>query len=330
MPLFRHLFAAWLAVNFALFGGAGANASESTRSETLSMMDSRVLKVGHRLSTSNAHLCPATMPGLGLMMHSRDQYSRAKEKVRVALFPHQGLLAVQSVLSGGPADLAGVSPNAGIVGINQWIPRDIENGSGQIRLQAHAHLASLPTDQPIMLHWISNDPLQPQFQRTRVQQTQIEPVPACAVLIEVVASRKRFARSNGPIIQISSTFVGLIDDEQLAVVIAHELAHTSLQHRKQLEAANVGTGIFAEFGKSGGLKREAEIEADRVSLQLLQNAGYDPAIGPKFWRSKIGKKSSGGLFRKRYYPSAKKRAKLMDKEIERLRQAKPKVKTIAL
>lgn len=317
MALLRYLVAALLAANFALFSGTALSARESAAVETLGAMDLRVLKIGHQLATQNAHLCRETMPSLGLTMHSRDQYSRADEQTRATLFPHDSLLAVQSILPSGPADAAGIPASTVIVGFNQWTAEDAKEASGQIRLQAHAHLASLPSNQPLTLHWVSNH-----NQDSQIEQTQVEPIPACKVLIEVVVSEKRFARSNGPIIQISSKFVGLVDDDQLAVIIAHELAHTALEHRIHLEAANVGSGLFAEFGKSGRLKREAEIEADRVSLHLLRNAGYDPAIGPGFWRSKIGKKSSGGLFRKRYYPSAKKRAKLMDQEIETMYQAK--------
>ena len=289
--------------------GGTALASESEAASDLHTMDHRVLAVSHRLATSSAHRCPTTMPALGLTMHSRDQYSQASPQWIKALFPDQGQLAIQALLPDGPASVSGVPASATILSIGEWEANRAQSSVGQIRLQAHNYLMQLPLGQPIPLTWTLGG---------ESVTSSIEPVAACRVLFEVAASSKRFAHSSGPIIQISSRFVGMLNDDQLAVVLSHELAHSALEHRKQLAGQNVGNGIFAEFGRSGRLKREAEIEADRISLYILRDAGYDPDIAPSFWRSKIGKKSSGGIFRNRAYPSAKKRAKLMEDEVARI------------
>ena len=52
-----------------------------------------------------------------------------------------------------------------------------------------------------------------------------------------------------------------------------------------------------------------------MSVHLLASAGYDPAIAPAFWRSKLGKRAGGGLLRSGTYPSPGGRARLIEAEI---------------
>jgi hypothetical protein len=73
--------------------------------------------------------------------------------------------------------------------------------------------------------------------------------------------------------------------------------------------------LGGEFGRSRRLNAEAEIEADRLSVHLLANAGYDPRIAPAFWRSDLGRSVGGGLFRSRIYASPEERARALEREI---------------
>ena len=99
------------------------------------------------------------------------------------------------------------------------------------------------------------------------------------------------------------------------MIFAHELAHSILRHRDRLSAADVSKGLGGEFGRDRRLNREAEIEADRLSVHLLANAGLDPVSAPVFWRSPLGKRLGGGLFRSRVYPSPEARAQQLEGEI---------------
>ena len=308
-PRFASKTALFVTILLAISTAIGSPALANESPESIAEMDQRVLAISQRLTVRNTHRCAETMPAVGLQLHSRDQYSRSTQDRLSELFPGDGLLGAQTVLSGGAANAAGLPQGATILSINGWTPALTPDR--QVRLVAHDHLASLPVDAPVAIRWTLGD-----GEKTAM----ILPVAACRVLVELVQSDKRFARSSGPIIQVSSKFVSMLDDNQLAAVLAHELAHTVLKHRKQMEEAGVKSGLFSELGKSGRLRREAEIEADRVSLHLLKDAGYDPAVGPEFWRSKAGKRASRGLFRSRKYPSASKRAKLMDEELARMSQ----------
>lgn len=108
-------------------------------------------------------------------------------------------------------------------------------------------------------------------------------------------------------------FTGLIEladsDDELAVVIGHEIAHVQKQHANQrlsAELIRMGLGVAVAYGASRqeridpnlvmaayGLgsqvgvmlpySRHHEYEADYVGLLIMARAGYDPRAAVTFW-----------------------------------------------
>jgi Zn-dependent protease with chaperone function len=73
------------------------------------------------------------------------------------------------------------------------------------------------------------------------------------------------------------------DPQELAAIVAHELAHIVLDHPRRLTDAHVSRGLFKGFGRSGRLFKQTENEADRLSVTLMANAGYDPQAAVRYW-----------------------------------------------
>ena len=48
-------------------------------------------------------------------------------------------------------------------------------------------------------------------------------------------------------------------------------------------------GFLGNFGSNARRIRETEIEADRLSVYLMERAGYDPAAAVRFW-SRFGRR----------------------------------------
>ncbi len=121
-------------------------------------------------------------------------------------------------------------------------------------------------------------------------------------------------------------YTGLIDiaesDDQLAAVIAHEIAHVTEDHVQQRigtstatdigasvlagvlggdspmtqQIANALIGAGAEFGVARPFGRTQESEADTVGLRYMVEAGYDPHAAVEFWQNMMQAKSvQGGL-----------------------------------
>lgn len=133
------------------------------------------------------------------------------------------------------------------------------------------------------------------------------------------------------------------DDDELAAVMAHEIAHVNCRHTteelsKIMAAAaiveivaavaenndesDVATAIRAVFAVGGLLwvpmhSRSDEAEADRVSLFYMAKAGYDPRAAPRIWQRVYQKeKEEPGVLDKALsifatHPSDKSRFKAM-------------------
>src|ERR1044072_2723235 len=114
-------------------------------------------------------------------------------------------------------------------------------------------------------------------------------------------------------------YTGLIEqlhatDAELAAVIGHEIAHALREHsRKRIPRAYAKQVALAGIALAPGAgnttmqlasqisavtfqlphSREQEAEADRIGLELMARAGYDPNSAVVLWQ-KMGKLSSGG------------------------------------
>ncbi len=124
-------------------------------------------------------------------------------------------------------------------------------------------------------------------------------------------------QADGDIVQIGAAFLeDLADDDQLAAIVAHELAHNILKHRMRVAAAGGKTGFASEFGRSARLSRIVEDEADRLSVHLMRNAGYDPNAAVAFWQRQRG--SLRDLLSGGSHASAGQRANVLAGEIATL------------
>lgn len=278
------------------------SANFSPEVEALLAQDRRVASVADRLITANATLCRQTMPVTGFVLQSRDQYPAPAP---AALFAN-GDVAMALVMPGSAAALAGLQPGDAItrVGDSALPARDPADDAPQRDAVFDLIAAAAPVATTIT------------FRRDGKEQTiTLQPPAGCRVLVEQRVDRSAGARSNGRVVQVNSGLALQVDDNGLAVVLAHELAHSVLEHRRRLEGLGVAKGFFGEFGRNQQLNRQMEVEADRLSVHLLANAGWDPALAPAFWRTEVGRKVGGGLLRSSTYPSAEGRATLLEQEI---------------
>lgn len=270
----------------------------------LAREDVRLARIADTLQRSNAGLCRSTMPVTGLILHSADQYRAGQAEMRFA----NGPLAISSIVPQSPAAQAGLLPDDAILAIaGRSISALTPPEDGNLREAAFDLLASQPTGRPIAMI-VSRGGAQ--------VEVAIVAQAGCRSLVEILVGDGPRARSDGRVIQLQYAFAGELSDEQMAVVIAHELAHTVLEHRRRKQEAGIDNGLFAEFGRNQQANRAAEVEADRLSVHLLANAGYDPASVPAFWRSEIGR-SLGGAMPSFVYPTQEARARLVVDEMTR-------------
>lgn len=279
-----------------------AAAAPDTRAtfEALRGEDARLATIAWRLATANAALCRDQQPGTGVVLHAIDQYAAGDADAARSVFGFAAPVAVEWVVPASPAARASVVQNEGVVaiaGTPLTAPTEARDTSAT-RDAALARLAALPVRAPVSMTLTDQG---------RTRHVSIAPVPACRSEFEVVAGPKLGASSDGHVVQVGARLMETYGDDDVAVVVAHELAHTILRHRARLEAAGVKWGLFGEFGRNARLFRVTETEADVLGAFLLRNAGWDPHNAVRFWQGP-GRQVDPGMFRSRTHPSPKDRA----------------------
>src|SRR3546814_5702361 len=114
----------------------------------------------------------------------------------------------------------------------------------------------------------------------------LEPVAGCPARVRLARSRQVNAFANrGYAIMTTALLDFLRNDDELAIVLGHEIAHTIYKHPAELEARGVPSeGLLRGFGKNASRVRATEEEADRLGIKLAWAAGYDVSAAIPYWR----------------------------------------------
>lgn len=131
----------------------------------------------------------------------------------------------------------------------------------------------------------------------------------------------------------------LEDDDEVAIIMGHELAHNMMGHidaRKDnlvagaligavIDAAAASQGIYSggDWTRTGAemgaysYSVEFEQEADYVGMYIAARAGYDISKAPDVWR-RMSVENPKNLFRDTTHPSKPKRAATLQKTIDEI------------
>jgi hypothetical protein len=305
----------------AAFALAAPASAEDSVFEAIRGADAAMARIGYRLATANAPLCDRLEPGLGLVLHTPDQYARELRDQAVRHFRLDGPVGVEAVIAGSPAETAGVQADDTLfrIGTARFAPADVGTEASTAPLiTVSRQVASLPVDAPLEIEGRRNGQ---DYART------VTPVPACRTRFEVVIRQEFTADADGEMVQISSRFFEEYPQDLVAAVIAHELAHNILRHRNRLENKGVSYGLLSGFGRNVRYFRQTELEADILSVSLLANAGYDPHAAVRFWQA-FGPENAGGLLRSRSHPAWRDRLATIEQAIADLGPQRPAVPEI--
>jgi hypothetical protein len=315
IPSFRQ--AAFLA--FLLFTAAApASAAEGNLQGSLLAMrdlDERVARIGHRLAVANAELCADIQWLPGFAVHDLSQYGGAYREAAIHAFGLGTKPAVLAVPAGGPADRAGLLPDDVLISLDGQALPDGEADSGGSFARTESILDAIERA-------FADGTAEIELRRGSASATlRVEAERGCASRFQIIPSRRLNALADGRYVQLTTAIADYAQDEQeLAAVLAHEFAHNVLAHRARLDGARVERGFFGNFGRNARLIRETEIEADRLSVYLLDRAGYDAEAPVRFW-SRFGRHGLNFLG-SATHPNWRRRIDLFRTEIDAIRRAR--------
>jgi len=243
--------------------------------------DQRVADSAWRIASRNADTCPKLWASVGVSLHHVSQYEPAYRAAAQAAFGLDDTYpSILAVAEGSPASAAGLKPNDTLRAVNGADLADTSRGqkgaaSYDAVSAAMAALEALPEQGAAVLS------IERGGQRLEVSVT---PQNVCRSRVELAPGNAINANANGLVAQISGRLVDWVQSEdELALVIAHEMAHNLLDHPKRLSEKSALSGLATSLGLSGRAQRQMELDADRVGIIMAAGAGYNYKIAPDFW-----------------------------------------------
>lgn len=235
----------------------------------LQAQDTRVADVAWRLQTTNAALCPGERAN-GVAVQARSQFA---EDVGLGDRP-----VIAAVAAGSAAAKAGLRVGDEVLAVGGQATPVVSKGAGYAPVAATEAM-------------LGGEMLGLQIRRGQVLQSlSFRPDAGCASVVQIIPGRRINAQADGRYVQINAAMMNFVtNDNELAAVIAHELAHNILKHRAKKTPS-----------------KQAEYEADRLSIALVARARFDVGAVVPFW-TRFEKRTSPGLFSDGTHPGTKKR-----------------------
>ena len=277
--------------------------------------DLRVAVIGHRLALANLDRCAAQAWLPGLVIHDLSQYGAEFRPAAIRAFRLDAGPGVLALVPGGPAERAGVRLDDVLLAFDgRPVPQGTPGRSGsfaQMELILGALDTALADGRAALSVLRGSERLTHEVRAAR----------GCATRFQLVPGGRMNAQADGTYVQVTTRIAEYAEDDgELAAVLAHEFAHNVLGHRVRLNQAGVRRGVLANFGNNARRIRETEIEADRLSVYLMEQAGYDPAAAVRFW-SRFGRRGFNFLGSPTH-PNWRLRVQSFEAEIAKIRAAR--------
>jgi hypothetical protein len=277
-------------------------------------LDARVVRIGHRLAVANVELCAERQWLPGFAVHDLSQYGGDYRAAAARAFALGDAPAVLALAEDGPAARAGLQPDDGLIRVDGApLPRPAAGAGGF----AHTESVLDAIDRAF-----EDGAAEIEVRRGGDALTvHVTAERGCVTRFQIVPSRRMNALADGRYVQLTTRIAQYAEDDvELAAILAHEFAHNVLRHKARLDAARVSRGLFSGFGRNAQLIRETEIEADRMSVYLLERAGFDPEAPIRFW-TRFGPRGLNFLG-SATHPNWQRRIVLFEREVASIRRAR--------
>ena len=306
--------------------------AEQARQRELALTDlehhqSRLDSIAHPLLAGATSLCPdAVGYRVGMRVATVHDYGEAWRQAAVAAFRVSDTLAILGLVREGPAGDAGLQPGDRLLTVNA---RPVPTGAGAVAAFGAAVAAVRQSG--------GNQMVVGYRRGSERREVTVSLVPGCDYGTHVLVGGELNAYADGRNIFVTSTLMRFTGDDELRVVLAHELAHNARGHigARQRSAllrvpethAGITTGgyLTSEGGRTAGpsFSLETEREADYVGLHALAIAGFPLDAAPRFWRH-VGQADPDGIGLAATHPTPAERFVRLEQaiaEIERKRAA---------
>lgn len=217
--------------------------------------NTRLQKVAAPLLKANAEICPQTRRDIGITVHTLSDYQPSLQPFAEVLMGASDRLSVRTVRGSSPAEKSGLKTGDMIIGINgAYMP-------GGFTVQRFFEVATQNAYKE------KSAELKVKRGEDRLTLT-VSPETICDYPASVFFNERPNGHTDGEQIIITSELMKTVpDDVNLALIIAHELAHAIEGHQRK--------------------NKSLELKADRMALVMMTRAGYDIDRAIAYWRDAV-------------------------------------------
>lgn len=240
--------------------------------------DARVEQIAFRLAVAGRMRCPTLEPNLGLVLQHLSQFEPDDRSGMIAGQSLDRGPGVIAIVPGSPAAAAEIHPGDVLLAIDgHTLPPEAPLPVPFDAARAHARADTVqdllagtgtPTFPISLLH------------NNMVSVVTVTPLLACPVHAHLARSNQHNAYADGRHIFLTTGLLSrLQNDDELAFIVAHEMAHNILRHATIMRGGEVKHGLGRSLGRSGTIVRDTERKADALGGNLMIDAGFDPVRG---------------------------------------------------
>lgn len=234
--------------------------------------DARIARITFLLVAAGRQRCPVLAPNLGLLFENLSQFNPADRAGMIAARALDRGSGVIAVVPGGPGAAAGIRAGDVLLAI-EGVTLPPESGLAQAFDAARAR-ARADTIQDLLTRAETKSFAMTLLRDGAVMSVRLQPRSTCPSEVHLARSDQRNAFADGRHVFLTTGLLArLANDDELAFVIAHELAHNILGHAAILRRGK------AEHGLSRQIIRQTERDADALAGELLLDAALDPVAG---------------------------------------------------
>ena len=244
----------------------------------------RLRGVSYPLRRAATGLCNDEAKDMGVALHDVTAYPKEYRKAAVSLFGVGEVVQVRYVQPGFPVADAGLALRDTVVAIDGHEVGRTEDAIERLSRAAHRQ-------DSVLLSVGSATGRRDVFVRF---------VPVARYPVHLAADDIVNAYADGANVYVATGMLRFAEsDEELALVVGHELAHNCLGHLEKMTGnwllgtlidavIYAGTGVDTGnlFGEAAAqtFSKEFESEADYMGLYLVKRAGFGVSLAPQFWR----------------------------------------------
>ncbi|PPC96423.1 M48 family metallopeptidase [Methylotenera mobilis] len=290
----------------------------------------KLQNVSSRIITNGSDLCGDKTAGYyGFNYWNQDGFKPAWKEVTKSKFNLDERFKILHVVEKSPAEKAALKEGDILVSINHWLV--------PIGKEADKQLAQKLAEQAKSLSPVEMSVLRD----GKEHKVSITPVKSCDFQVHLAPDDTKNAYADGKNIVV---YKGLMDffktDEEMALVVSHELAHNAMHHidaKKKnataggifgllldIAAATAGVNTNGDFSRLGAgiagnaYSVEFEQEADYVGLYVMQKAGFNIDNAAGFWR-RMAINNSQAITTKSSHPTTPERFVAIEETVKEIK-----------